>query len=123
MVKVARGALVPLRAGHDFVAPGKPPSRAPPVQRTFWIAQFSAGFDRRGGGVDVAAIQAQAGFQPQRVARAQADRLDLGLGQQQPRQRLGVLTLLDRDFEAVFAGVAATGDEGLAAASCTGRRS
>jgi hypothetical protein len=46
-----------------------------------------AGFDRAGGGVDVVAVQAQAGFQAQRVACAQAGRLDFGLGQQGFGQR------------------------------------
>jgi hypothetical protein len=68
------------------------------VRRTFCSAQFSA------------AVQAQARFQPQRVARAQADRLDFGLGQQFARQRLG-LRRRHRDLEAVLAGVAAAGDE------------
>ena len=37
-----------------------------------------AGLDRRGRGVDVVAVQAEAGFEAQRIARAQPDRLDLG---------------------------------------------
>jgi hypothetical protein len=67
------------------------------------------GLDRRGGGVDVVAVQAQAGFQAQRVARAQAHGLDLGLCQQGTRQRFGLV--VHRDLEAVFAGVAAARDE------------
>ena len=38
-----------------------------------------AGFDRRGGFVDVVAVQAKPGFQPQRIAGAQAGGHDLGL--------------------------------------------
>jgi hypothetical protein len=64
-----------------------------------------AGLDRRGGGVDVVAVEAQARLEPQRVARAEAGGRDLGLGEQGARERLG-LGGGDRDLEAVFAGVA-----------------
>jgi hypothetical protein len=60
------------------------------------------------------AVQAQAGFQPQRVTRAQAGGLDLGLVEQGQRQPLGFAGR-HRDLEAVFAGVAAAGDEAGAA--------
>ena len=77
-----------------------------------------AGFDRRGGRVDVVAVQAQAGLQAQRVARAQADRADLGLREQRARQRFGLLGR-HRDLEAVLAGVARAGDETLGAGQRT----
>mmetsp|Transcript_21803 Transcript_21803/g.85364 ORF Transcript_21803/g.85364 Transcript_21803/m.85364 type:complete len:361 (+) Transcript_21803:556-1638(+) len=71
-----------------------------------------ARLDRRGGGVDVVAVQAQAGFQAQRIARAQADGLDLGVCQQLAGQGDGVVRV-NGDFEAVFAGVAGAGQEGV----------
>ena len=49
-----------------------------------------AGLDRRRRRVDVVAVEAQAGLEAQRVARAEAGGLDLGLGEQGARQRFGV---------------------------------
>src|SRR3546814_582217 len=66
--------------------------------------------DRRGRGVDVVAVQAETGLQPQRVAGAEADRLDVGMGQQPLGECLG-LGRRDRDLEAVLAGVSGAGDE------------
>src|SRR5690606_37361696 len=67
--------------------------------------------DRRRRLVDVLAVQAQARLEPQRVAGAQASRLDLGLGEQTARQRLHVCGG-HRDLEPVLAGVAGAGDQG-----------
>ncbi len=44
-------------------------------------APQQARFDRRRGGVDVVAVEAEASFEAQRIARAEPDRLDLRLGQ------------------------------------------
>ena len=41
-----------------------------------------AGLDGRGGGVDVVAVEAKARFEPQRIARAEADGLHLRIGEQ-----------------------------------------
>ena len=65
--------------------------------------------DGRGGGVDVVAVEAEAGFEAQRIARAQADRLDLRLGQKLARDGIGGIGRR-RDLEAVAAGVARTRD-------------
>src|SRR6202011_5812546 len=46
-----------------------------------------AGFDRRGAGVDVVAVEAQPRFEPQRVARTEADRLHLAVAGQALRDR------------------------------------
>ncbi len=83
-------AACPRAAGAPHLLDG-------PVQR---------GLGGRGGGVDVVAVEAQAGFQPQRIACAEADGLHLGLGQQRARQRLG-LGGGHGDLEAVLARVAA----------------
>src|SRR4249920_2878498 len=40
-------------------------------------APQQAGLDRRGRGVDVVAVETEAGFEAQRIAGAQTDRLDL----------------------------------------------
>ena len=45
------------------------------------------GLDRARRLVDVVAVEAQPGLEPQRIARAEPDRRDLGLGQQRLRQR------------------------------------
>ncbi len=67
-------------------------------------------FHRRGGGVQIIAIQAQAGFQAQGIACTQANGFDFGLRQQRARQRLGV-GRWHRNLEAVFAGVTTARDE------------
>ena len=59
--------------------------------------------------VDVVAVEAKARLQPQRVARAEADRLHALLRQQQARQLLG-LGGRNRNLEAVLAGVARARD-------------
>jgi hypothetical protein len=64
--------------------------------------------------VDVVAVQAQARLQAQRVARAEAGGLDLGLREQRARRALGVVGR-HRDLEAVLAGVARARDEARAA--------
>ena len=59
-------------------APGKSPASQPALGE----GEGQAGLDRRDGLVGVVAIERQAGLQPQRIARAQADRLDPRVGQQ-----------------------------------------
>ncbi|MDT4843046.1 hypothetical protein FQZ97_769640 [compost metagenome] len=71
-----------------------------------------AGLDRRGGRAHVMAVEAQAGFQAQRVAGAEADGPDLRLGQQRTGQGFG-LGHRHGDLVAVFAGVAGAADEAL----------
>ena len=86
-------------------APGKPPSIAAPLLDR----PGEAGFDRARGLVDVVAVEAEPRLEPQRVARAEPDRLHAVLRQQQ----LGEIRRLvgrDRDLEAVLAGVARARD-------------
>ncbi len=71
---------------------------------------FQRGFDRRGRLVDVVAIEAQPGLEPQAVAGAKPDRQHLAIGQQQFGERLGVRGR-DGDLESVLAGIAGAGDE------------
>src|SRR5438874_4688296 len=71
-----------------------------------------ARLDRIGGLVDVVAVEGEARFETECVARAKADRLDavLGPGREQSvpdRSRVGVR---HKYFEAVLAGVAGAGD-------------
>ena len=63
---------------------------------------------RGGVGADVAAVQRQAGFQPQGVSRAQTGRGHARVGQQMAHQRLG-LGGGNGDLVAVLAGVARAG--------------
>src|SRR6218665_2473248 len=124
-----RGRLAGLSIwASTLSAPGKPPAPAPPPRRPLFIAPPPAPpaaapllyrpvqrrFGRGGAAVDVVAVQAQAGFQPQRVARPQAYGPDLGLRQQGPRQALG-LRCRQRKLEAVLAGVAAAGHQAVTA--------
>ena len=86
-------------------APGKPPSS----RRRFWIDQARSASTGEVGLVDVVAVEAEARLEPQRIARAEADRLHLGLGQQRVARAAGRVRR-DRDLEAVLARVAGAGD-------------
>ena len=68
------------------------------------------GLDRRGGLVDVVAVEAKPRLEPQRVARAEPGGLHLGLGEKAPRQaRRGFAR--HGNLEPVLAGIArAAGD-------------
>ena len=72
-------------------------------------APQQARFDRRRRGVDVVAVEAEARFEAQRIARAQPDRLDLGLGQKLAGDGVGGVGRRG-DLEAVAAGVARARD-------------
>src|SRR5438874_13012021 len=73
---------------------------------------FQRAFDRRGGGVDIVAIEAKACLQPQTVARAQPDRQHVTVRKQRFREPFGVLGR-NRNLEPVLAGVARTRDEAI----------
>src|SRR5215472_3758794 len=68
------------------------------------------GLDGGRGLVDVMAVKAEPGLEPQRIPRAQADGLHLGHPQQAPRQAVCGLAW-HRDFESVLSGIAGAGDE------------
>ncbi len=72
-------------------------------------APQQARLDGRGRGVDVVAVETEAGFEPQRVARAQTDRLDLRLGQKLAGDGIRGVGRR-RDLEAVAAGIARARD-------------
>ena len=72
-------------------------------------APQQARFDRRRGGVDVVAVEAKARLEAQRVARAQANRLDLRVGEKLAGDGVGGVGGR-RDLEAVAAGVARARD-------------
>jgi hypothetical protein len=86
-------------------APGKPPS----ARRRFWIAKVSPAITGVGLAVEVVAVERQPRLEPERIAGAEADRLDpLVAGE-------GIGELLDRgarhrNLEAVLAGVAGPAD-------------
>src|SRR5476651_375628 len=71
-------------------------------------------FDRGRRLVDVVAVEAHAGFEAQRVARAEAAGNDVGgfAGLEQRQPDFVRLRRRDEDFEAVFAGVAGARDGG-----------
>ena len=68
------------------------------------------GLDRIDRLVELVAVEAQARFEPQRIARAEADRRDLRIGQQPPREGFRLVGG-QRDLESVLAGVAGARDE------------
>src|SRR5262249_43937168 len=67
------------------------------------------GFDRRGAGVDVMAVEAEPGFEAERVARAKPDRLHLAVAEQPLGDRAHTVRL-DGNLIAVLAGVARAAD-------------
>ena len=77
------------------------------------------GLERRGGVVDLVAVERVAHLQPQRVAGAQPDRLGAGPDQRLPDLRRVPLPAVQ--LEAVLAGVAGAGDEALGAGHPAGR--
>ena len=87
-------------------APGKPPSS----RRRFWIDQGEAGLDRRRSSRRCRGRRAEAGLEPQRIAGAQADRLDPLVGEQR-RPRRAPRHRRARDLVAVLAGVAGARDD------------
>jgi len=80
------------------------------------------GLDGRGRGVDIVAIEAETGFEAQRIAGAQADRLDLRLGQKLAGDGIGGIGRR-RNLEAVAAGIAGTRDVAARAVDRRRRRS
>src|ERR1043166_647375 len=68
-----------------------------------------SGFDRRGAGVDVVAVEAEPRLEAQRVARAEADRLHLAVAEQALGDRAHAVRL-DGNLIAVLAGVAGAAD-------------
>ena len=96
-LRQSRGAM---RVGADEAAFAAPPLADRPDE---------VGLDRARRLVDVMAIEAEARLEPQRIAGAEPDRLDLGSasrGLHQLRRILGG----DRDLEAVLAGIAGARD-------------
>src|SRR5690606_26978197 len=70
------------------------------------------GLDRRGGLVEIVAVEAETGFQAQRIARAEAGRRHFRLRQQAARQRLGPARRHGY-LVAVLAGVAGAADQAV----------
>ncbi len=83
-----------------------------PLRRLPVHGPAQAAFERRDGVVHVVAVQGQAGFQPQRVARAKPRRAHAGLQQRLPQGRRGGRR--QHDFVAVLAGIAGATDQPLA---------
>ena len=86
-------------------APGKPPSS----RRRAWMVQASPASIGAGGAVEVVAVEAEPGLEPQRVAGGQPGERHLRLGQQRLGQ-FGRPVGGDGDLEAVLAGVAGAAD-------------
>src|SRR5690606_22853295 len=100
----------PRRAAGDLRLDAGGAGEAALLAATLADAPGQTRLDRRGRRVDVVAVQAEAGLQPQRIAGAEADRLDVGMRQQPFGDGPG-LGRRDRDLEAVLAGVSGAGDE------------
>lgn len=67
------------------------------------------GLDRRRGGGKIVAVERQAGFEAQRIAGAEADRLHLGLREERARDGLRMVRR-DRNLESVLTRVARAAD-------------
>ena len=98
--------------GAGEAALGPPPLADRPCQ---------PGLDRRRRLVDVVAVEAEAGLEPQRIAGAEADRLCARIaGQPLPKRRR--MIGMHSDLEAVLAGVAGAADVALDAVERHDRR-
>src|SRR6218665_12737 len=112
-----RGRLAGLSIwASTLSAPGKPPARAPPLRRTFCIAQSSAASD---GGVLLSMslpYTHQPASNPPHLPPPPPKPWGPAPGRrrQAPRQALG-LRCRQRKLEAVLAGVAAAGHQAVAA--------
>ncbi len=94
---------------QDDAGAGKAAFRAPALAD----GPGELGLDRGRGLVDVVAVEAQPGFEAQRIARAEADRHHLRLGQQ-PLGQSRRVGRRQRNLEPVLAGIARAGDEASA---------
>ena len=100
-----------------FAAPGKPPARAPPVRRTFCMAQF------RPASTGVVVVSMSLPYRHRPASRRSELRAPRPTGltsgcASRARARASACVGRHRDLEAVFAGVAAAGDEAVAARRC-----
>ena len=84
----ARGASVELR--QDHIGPGKATRAVAAGAARLLNGPAQPGLDRQGGGVDIMAIKAQPGFQPQGIPRTQPGRYDAGRQQLVPDCDRGV---------------------------------
>src|SRR5690606_16257087 len=82
--------------------------------------EAEAGGDRVGVGRKIVPVKRQPRLQPQRIARAEADRLDLDLGAEAAGDRLGMLGR-NRELEPVLTGIARAADADLDLAELEGR--
>src|SRR5262249_34823480 len=73
-------------------------------------APGKARLDRRGRGIDIVTIEAEAGFQAQGIPRTEPDGLHFRHRQQAPCQPFRRV-VRNRDFETVLAGIARARDE------------
>src|SRR5208337_3807381 len=77
------------------------------------------GLDRINGLVELVAIEAEPRLEPKRIARAESDRCDAGLSQQDAGEHVGPRGG-KRDLVPVLARIAGAGDEGLDAGEAGG---
>ena len=78
-----RAGGAPVSSWPRIVCAGKSAGARAAVAAAFLHRPFQRGFDRRRRGVDVMAVKAKPGLQPQAVARAKPDRHTSLVGQQQ----------------------------------------
>ena len=108
----ARRAFFELR--EDLFGAGKTAGARAAVAAALLHRPFQRAFDRRRRGVDVVAVKAKPGLEPQAVARAEPDRQHVGIVQQRRRQRFGVVGR-HRNLKAVLAGIAGARHEAVEA--------
>ena len=95
-----------VQLGQHHIGTDKAPGARAAAAAHFLHGPVQASLYGGGGDVEIVAVQAQARFQAQRVARAQANGLNFRLCQQGARQGFGLRGGYG-DFKAVFARVAA----------------
>ena len=79
---MARGAVADL--GQDAVGTGEAAGAGAAGAADLLHRPDEIGLDRRGAAVQIRAVEAEPGFQPQAVPRAQPDRGHRRIGQQRP---------------------------------------
>ena len=91
---------------QNDVGAGKPARTNAALAAGFRYRPFQGGLDQRRGGIDIAAVETQAGLEPQRVARAEPDRRDRRDRAAATRHSASTASAGMLNFEAVLAGVA-----------------
>ena len=108
----AKANAQPLRPIGQFIAHALSARETPFHAAALANAPDQARFNSAGRLINVTAVKAKPGFKPQRIPRTKPRRHHARQRQQAARKGLRLIGR-DRDFNAIFPGIAAAGDDGL----------